>query len=147
MDFQGTFDHTLDAKNRLTVPSAFRAALAGGAVIAKGLDTCATVWVPSDRSAYVNGALEGFNPLSDEVMDLARFFNANAWATELDAAGRIMVPGKVLEWAGLRKDVVVLGAGRCIELWDRESYAAVDAPDPATLRRKVQSLLGQAPRG
>ena len=53
MAFRGTFEFTLDAKNRLTVPAKFRAALAEGVVLAKGLEPCVAIWVPDAYDAVV----------------------------------------------------------------------------------------------
>jgi MraZ protein len=123
MAFRGTFDHTLDAKNRLTIPAKFRAALSEGVVLAKGIERCVQVWAPKTFDAYVNSALQGLNPLSEQARKLNRFFAANSLDTELDAAGRVMVPGFLLDHAGLRKDVVVTGAGDCLEVWGRDAWA------------------------
>src|ERR671929_431669 len=124
MAFRGTFDHTLDAKNRLTIPAKFRAVLADGVVLSKGIERCVQVWTPGGYDAYVSAALEGVHPLSQEARKLTRFFAANAIDTELDAAGRVMVPGFLLEHAGLQKEAVVTGAGDCLEVWDRGAWAA-----------------------
>ena len=123
MAFRGTFDHTLDAKNRLTIPAKFRASLAEGVVLAKGIERCVQVWTPNAFDAYVSSALQGLNPLSEQARKLNRFFAANSLDTELDSAGRVMVPGFLLEHADLRKDVVVTGAGECLEVWDRGAWA------------------------
>ena len=123
MAFRGTFDYTLDAKNRLTVPARFRAELASGVVLAKGLERCVAVWTPAAYDAYTAAALEDFHPLSKEAQKLRRFFSANSLDTELDAAGRVMVPSFLLEHAGLSKDVVVTGSGDALEIWDRMTWA------------------------
>ena len=127
MAFRGTFDHTLDAKNRLTVPAKFRAALADGVVLAKGVERCVAMWTPVAYEAQTAAALAGRNPLSPQARELARFFAANAIDTELDSAGRVMVPGFLLEHASLRKEVVVTGAGECLEVWDRAAWAEYNA--------------------
>ena len=123
MAFRGTFDHTLDAKNRLTIPAKFRAALSEGVVLAKGIERCVQVWTPKTFDAYVSSALQGLNPLSEQARKLNRFFAANSLDTELDAAGRVMVPGFLLEHADLEKEVVVTGAGDCLEVWARDAWA------------------------
>ena len=122
MTFRGTFDHSLDAKNRLTIPAKFRSALADGVVLAKGIEPCVAVWTPSDYDVYVSTALAGFHPLSQQAQKLKRFFAANSFDTELDGAGRVMVPAALMEHAGLRKEVVVTGAGESLELWDRDAW-------------------------
>jgi MraZ protein len=124
MAFRGTFDYSLDAKNRLTVPAKFRAALADGVVLAKGLERYVAVWTPPEFDAYVSSSLEGFHPLSPERQKLERFFSANSHDTELDSAGRVGIPGFLLEHAALRKEVVVTGSGRSLEVWDRGLWSS-----------------------
>ena len=121
--FRGTFDYSLDAKNRLTVPARFRAALAEGVVMAKGTEPCVALWTPEAYDAYTESILSGYNPLSEEADKIQRFFAANSHDTELDSAGRVMVPGFLMEHGGLAKDVVVTGAGDCLEVWDRQTWS------------------------
>lgn len=142
MAFRGTFDYTLDAKNRLTVPAKFRAALADGVVIAKGIERCVAIWTPAEYDAHTAAALHGLNPLSPQARELRRFFSANAFDTELDSAGRVMVPGFLIEHGGLRKDVVVTGAGDCLEVWDREAWAAYN-DDLSARVPDISASLGQ----
>ena len=124
MAFRGTFDHTLDAKNRLTIPAKFRATLSEGVVLAKGIERCVQVWTPKAFDEYVSAALAGLNPLSEHARKLNRYFAANSLDTELDSAGRVMVPGFLLEHGSLKKDVVVTGAGDCLEVWDRGEWTS-----------------------
>ena len=141
MAFRGTFDHTLDAKNRLTVPARFRSQLSGGVVLAKGLERCVAVWTPAAYDAYTAAALQDFHPLSEEAQNLTRFFSANSLDTELDGAGRIMLPAFLLEHAKLGKDVVVTGAGDSLEIWDRATWATYNG-QLATNVKKITSSLG-----
>ena len=92
MTFRGTFDHSLDAKNRLTIPSKFRASLADGVVLAKGLNPCVAIWTPDVFEAFLQRALEPWPPLSPQTETINTFFSANSFDTELDSAGRVMLP-------------------------------------------------------
>ena len=67
MAFRGTFDYSLDAKNRLTIPAKFRASLSEGVVLAKGIERCVQVWTPSGFEAYTASALQGVHPLSADA--------------------------------------------------------------------------------
>ena len=92
--FRGTFDHTLDAKNRLTVPARYRAALSEGVVLAMPVDLkpCVGVWRPEEYERYTQRALAEIPPLSPRLTELERFFYGSSHDADLDAAGRIMVP-------------------------------------------------------
>jgi MraZ protein len=127
--FRGTFEHALDAKHRLTVPSKFRAALAGGVVLAASPETTPgaprsiAIWTPDAYDAYTSAALAGLSPISPEARDLKRFFFNLSHDTELDSAYRVMIPPKLIDYAELGKDVVVTGSGECLEVFDRVRYA------------------------
>ena len=123
--FRGTFDHTLDAKNRLTVPARYRAPLADGVVLAMPVDQkpCVGVWRPGDYESYTERALAALPPLSGKLAELERFFYGSSHDVELDAAGRIMVPAFLAQHARLEKEVVVVGAGDRLELWNRTEWA------------------------
>jgi MraZ protein len=132
--FHGTFEHSLDAKNRLTVPAKLRAAFADGAFLVREADRCISMYPSATYSALTDAALSALNPLSAQAKQLKRYFHSNALAVELDAAGRVMVPGRLLQHAGIGRDVVVTGAGDCLELWDRSTWEAYD-----------QDLMARAP--
>jgi transcriptional regulator MraZ len=122
--FRGTFDHSLDAKNRLTVPARYRAALADGVVLAMPIDlkACVGVWRPEEYEAYTRRALAELPQLSPRLAELERFFYGNSHDAELDAAGRIMIPGFLAEHGALAKEVVVVGVGDRLELWDKSGW-------------------------
>ena len=128
--FRGTFEHSLDAKHRLTIPAKFRAALAAGVVLAASPETTEAaprsiaIWTPDAYDAYTTAALTGISPLSPQARDLKRFFFNYSHDTELDSANRVMVPQNLIDYAGLGKDVVVTGSGECLEVFDRGRYEA-----------------------
>jgi MraZ protein len=131
--FRGTFDHALDAKHRLTVPAKFRAELSGKVVLAAsheadpGEPRSIGIWPAEVYEAFTSAALAGINPLSPEARSMKRFFFNLSHDTELDSAYRLMIPPKLMEYAGLDKDVVVVGSGECLEVFDRARYAEYSA--------------------
>ena len=147
MIFRGTFEHALDAKHRLTVPSKFRAALAGGVVLAASPETTPgaprsiAVWTPESYDAYTSAALAGLSPISPKARDLKRFFFNYSHDTELDSAHRVMIPAPLMEYAGLDKDVVVTGSGECLEVFDRARYAGY-SEDVLTRVPDIAASLG-----
>jgi len=139
--FHGTFEHSLDAKNRLTIPAKFRAALSGGVFLVRGSDPCIAVYPAQTYEALTRDAMAGMNPLSSQARELKRMFHAYATDTELDTAGRVMLTPRHLEHAGISRDVVVTGAGDCLELWDRSSWEAYDS-DLASRASDLTEALG-----
>jgi MraZ protein len=122
--FRGTFDHTLDAKNRLTVPARYRDAFEAGVVLAMPVELkpYVGVWRPAEYDSYTKASLATLPPLSPRRSELERFFYGSSQDAELDRAGRIMVPGFLARHASLAKEVLVVGAGERLELWDRDVY-------------------------
>jgi MraZ protein len=123
--FSGVFDHTLDSKNRLTLPRRYRSAFAGGAMLAIPPDGQPCIWIarPSDYAEYAGGALAELSPLSAKRLQLERFFFGNSQEAELDGRERIMLPSRCMEHARLNKEVVVVGAGWRLECWDPDAWS------------------------
>ena len=145
--FRGSFEHALDAKHRLTIPAKFRAALAGGVVLAASPETTRdaprsiAVWTPEAYDAYTSTALADANPLSPGARDLKRFFFNYSHDTELDAANRVMIPQHLMDYAGLDKEVVVTGSGECLEVFDRAKYDAY-SDDVLTRVPEIAASIG-----
>ena len=95
------------------------------------------IWTPDAYDAYTQAALSGINPLSPDARDLKRFFFNFSHDTELDSANRVMIPPQLMEYAGLGKEVVVVGSGECLEVFERGRYhgysedVLIRAPDIA----------------
>lgn len=121
---RGSFDYTLDAKNRLTVPARIRSRYADGAVLARGLKRNVSLWVPSEFEAYSSSMLSDFHPLSDDYATLDSHLVGGSHDVELDSAGRIAMPSRLLQYAGITKDVVLVGSTNHMQIWDRETWDA-----------------------
>jgi MraZ protein len=122
--FRGQFDYSLDAKNRLNVPPKFRAAFSGGLVLAKGIEPCVTIWTPEAFDALTDTYLSGSSPLSPDRRRLTRYFMHNSFDAELDAAGRVTLNPKLVEHAGIEREVVVAGNHDHVQVWDRDRWRA-----------------------
>ena len=140
MAFTGTFEHNLDAKNRLTIPSKFRAALAGGVYLVRGVEKCVSLYPRATYEQIAQETLRGINPLSTQGRELRRVLYASALETELDSAGRVMLGPKFLEHASIGREVVITGVGECLELWDRSAWEAYDTDLTARAPDLTESL-------
>jgi MraZ protein len=122
--FRGHYEHSLDAKKRLSIPTRFRPAFSNGTVLAKEPEPCIAVWTPETNEAIIERALSGLNPMGSEHRKLSRFFQGNSFELDLDANGRVTLPPPLLAHAGIEKEVVVVGVGDHLEVWARERWQA-----------------------
>jgi MraZ protein len=120
--FRGHFEHSLDSKNRLSIPTRFRTAFSGGTVLGKSPEPCVAVWTPETHESIIERALSGLNPMGSEYRKMSRFYQGNAWEIDLDASGRVTLPPPLLAHAGIEKEVVVVGVGGHLEVWARRRW-------------------------
>jgi MraZ protein len=118
----GEFEHTIDDKNRLTLPARFRQAFAEGIVVTRGMDGCLSAYTPADWNRLVDSRLAALDPLSKEGRRMQRFYFSGAAETELDKQGRVGLPAALLQHANLERDVVVAGVHDHLEIWDRSAW-------------------------
>jgi MraZ protein len=118
----GEYEHTLDDKNRLTLPARFRQAFGDGVVVTRGVDPCLVVFTLEGWERFVTARLEGLDPFSREARQMSRFIFAGAAEAELDRQGRVMLPPALIEHAGLGREVVVAGVRDYVEIWDRAGW-------------------------
>jgi MraZ protein len=118
----GEYEHTIDDKNRLTLPARYRAAFAEGIVVTRGLDECLYAYTPSAWAALVEQRLSPLDPFSKRGRQIQRFFYSGGIETELDRQGRVTIPPALMQRAKLDRDVVVAGVNDHLEIWDRAAW-------------------------
>ena len=123
MAFRGQHEHSLDAKDRLTIPSRLRSGLADGTVLVAGLDPCVEVWPRKGFSRFTERFLSGLNPLSANARLLRRRFHANAEEEKLDSAGRLRLAKHLIAHADLKGACVVVGVEDHLEVWSPKRWA------------------------
>jgi MraZ protein len=121
--FLGEYQHTLDPKGRVILPSAFRPALDGGLVMTVGADHCLTVHPTSGWEKVITD-LRQLRTTDRRERAYVRVMTSSAHADQLDRQGRVLIPARLREYAGLTKDVTVVGADERIELWDATRWEA-----------------------
>lgn len=127
--FLGKADYQLDDKKRVPLPPKYRGPFENApAILTAGEDRCVTVYTT-----------QGFEDARTEVMSrtqndeagrrLRRKFSGNAETVTKDAQGRLLIPQRLIDYAGLKKDVVVVGMMDYLEIWDRDALAAFEAEE------------------
>jgi len=126
--FMGEYNHTVDAKGRLIVPSKFREQLGEEFVVTKGLDGCLFVY-DNDEWRALEEKLKSLPLTNTNARKFSRFFLAGASSCEVDKQGRILLPAVLREHAGIDKDAVLVGVGSRIEIWSKDAWLAANTYD------------------
>jgi MraZ protein len=129
----GEHEHSIDDKNRITLPAKFRAVFAAGVVLTRGMDGCLYAYRSEDWDHLVESRLAELDPLSKEGRRMQRFFFSGAVEAELDKQGRVMIPGALIQHGGLGRNVVIAGMRDHLEIWDS-----------ATWRKEMKEVEGSA---
>ncbi len=141
--FRGSFEHTVDAKGRVSVPAKFREILIerydGRLVIAMDFDRCLTVY-PLEEWEKLEEKIKGLPMMQQEVKDFMRFFFSSAIECELDKQGRILIPPGLRERAGINKNVIMVGIISKIEIWDIEAWQARASQNAVKIGEALASL-------
>jgi MraZ protein len=117
----GEHHHTLDDKKRVALPAKFRKEIGKKVVITHGFDKCLALFTPQDWRVHLE-KLQTLSLGQADSRSLYRFVVGGAMETEVDKAGRILVPDYLKDFAGLGTDVVFVGLESRIELWDKEHW-------------------------
>ena len=126
--FMGEYNHTIDPKGRLIIPSKFRESLGDEFVVTKGLDGCLFVFDNKEWSAFEE-KLKSLPITNKDARKFVRFFLAGATGCEIDKQGRVLLPAVLREFAELEKDVVMVGIMNRVEIWSKERWNSANAFD------------------
>tara|TARA_Y100000588_G_scaffold378649_1_gene459508 strand:- start:1437 stop:1889 length:453 start_codon:yes stop_codon:yes gene_type:complete len=143
MAFRGNFEYQLDDRNRVTLPPKFREDFAKGAVLVPGLDGCIEVYTPEGFETEA-GVVERVPAYSEEGRQLRRAFFALSFDVQRDGQGRLLIPAKLLAYASIERDVVVLGNDQRLEIWDRTAWEEQESLLPTARADAMQRLADGA---
>lgn len=130
--FFGRFEHTIDDKGRLTLPAKFRAAFEHGGYLAQGPDGCLALWTPDDFEAQTE-VMQQRAAQGQAERNLVRLWASTSTDLVVDRQGRISVPVRLRQFAGLADDVLVLGTIDRVELWDPARWEEKVGPEEQRL--------------
>ena len=145
--FRGITALTLDSKGRLAIPAKFREVLqlrAGGKLVITADSAFCLLVYPAPDWEPIQTKLMSLSSFNPRTRDLQRLLVGNASDVELDGAGRILVPAPLRKFAGLEKDVTLVGQGARFELWDEAKWGAqmdkAIAPDEDSLPPELEGF-------
>lgn len=126
--FSGEYQHSLDNKNRMIVPSKLREELGSKFVITKGLDGCLYAY-PQEEWHKLEEKLKTLPLTNKDARAFVRFFFSGACEIEIDKQGRGLIPQNLKEYAGIEKDIVSIGVLSRVEIWSKEKWINYNEED------------------
>ena len=138
--FLGTHAPRLDEKGRLILPAKFREELRGGLVIAKGQERCLAIYTVEEFQRQAQAAMSGPSTLRG-IRDFQRMFAAGASQEVLDSQGRVTIPPVLRGYAGLDKEIAVIGAFNRVEVWDLAAWEAYQAAQDEEFARMDEEIF------
>ncbi len=119
----GEYAHSIDAKGRLIMPAKLKEDIGEKFVITKGLDGCLFVYSQKEWKNFEE-KLRAFPLTNKDARALMRFFLAGAMECEIDKQGRFLITSNLREFAGLEKEVIIVGVLNKIEIWSKDKWTA-----------------------
>ncbi|MDD6771924.1 MAG: division/cell wall cluster transcriptional repressor MraZ [Inconstantimicrobium porci] len=119
--FIGQYNHSVDAKNRISIPSKFREELDGKFIMTKGLDGCLYVYTMNEWKK-LEQKLSSLPLTNKDARAFVRFFFSGASEIEIDKQGRALIPQNLKEYADVKKEIVSIGVSSRIEIWSKEKW-------------------------
>ncbi|SFG39249.1 division/cell wall cluster transcriptional repressor MraZ [Sporolactobacillus nakayamae] len=138
--FMGEFNHSIDIKGRLIIPSKFREELGSEFVVTRGLDQCLFVY-PMNEWHRIEEKLKTLPFTKKDARAFTRFFFSGASECALDKQGRVSISNGLREYAKLMKDCVVIGVSTRLEIWDQETWGRYFAQSEESFNDISESLL------
>ena len=119
--FIGEYEHSVDAKGRVIMPAKLREDIGEKFIVTKGLDGCLFAYSISEWTNFEE-KLKTLPLTNKNARDFVRFFLSGAVECEIDKQGRFLIPGNLREYATLEKEIIIIGVGTRIEIWNREEW-------------------------
>ncbi|MFZ5752710.1 MAG: division/cell wall cluster transcriptional repressor MraZ [Bacillota bacterium] len=138
--FTGEYQHSIDEKGRLIMPAKLREALGDRFMTTKGLDGCLFVY-PLTEWKLLEEKLKNLPFTNKDARAFARFFFAGATECEVDKQGRVLISANLREYAGLNKDVVIIGVGTRLEIWSKEAWEGYSSETEKSYEELAEKMV------
>jgi len=137
--FIGEYEHSVDAKGRLIMPAKLREEIGDKFVVTKGLDGCLFAYSQTEWTAFEEKLK--LLPISNKnARDFTRFFLSGAIECEIDKQGRFLITSNLREFAGLEKDVVIIGVNTRIEIWSKDKWKKYSSDENVNVDKIAENM-------
>jgi MraZ protein len=140
----GEFRCSLDEKGRLLIPARMRTEVAGNEVIlTRGVENCLWLFPPEEWKTFSENLIGSTSLFQEKARLIQRRMIAPAQETEIDKAGRIVIPQTLREYADLKKDCLILGLKKYMEIWSETAYQSYLSENEAKFKEAAEELGGR----
>ena len=140
----GEFRCSLDEKGRLLIPARMRTEVAGNEIIlTRGVENCLWLFPPEEWKTFSENLIGSTSLFQEKARLIQRRMIAPAQETEIDKAGRIVIPQTLREYADLKKDCIILGLKKYIEIWSETAYQSYLSENEAKFKEAAEELGGR----
>ncbi len=119
--FIGEYEHSVDTKGRVIMPSKLREDIGEKFIVTKGLDGCLFAYSVTEWTNFEE-KLKTLPLTNKNARDFVRFFLSGAVECEIDKQGRFLIPANLREYATLEKEIIIIGVGTRIEIWNKDEW-------------------------
>jgi len=126
--FIGEYEHSVDAKGRVIMPAKLREDIGEKFIVTKGLDGCLFAYSQNEWANFEE-KLKTLPLTNKNARDFVRFFLSGAVECEIDKQGRFLIPGNLRQYATLDKEIVIIGVGTRIEIWNRATWGTYSSDE------------------
>ena len=139
--FLGEYQHSLDSKGRIIVPAKLREELGTRFIATKGLDNCLFLY-PLDEWRTIEAKVRSLPFTKADVRSFARFLFSGASELEIDKQGRILLPPNLRDYAGIEKDLIIIGVGARVEIWASDKWEQYNLTAASSYEKIAENLEG-----
>ncbi|MCE2961771.1 MAG: division/cell wall cluster transcriptional repressor MraZ [Chitinophagales bacterium] len=148
MAFLGEIVIKLDDKGRMRIPTALKEAMSDKAahrfVVNRGFENCLTLY-PYDVWEVVKAKVDKLNTFNREKREFVRKFYSGATICALDGSDRINIPNQLLDFAGMKKDIILTPVKDYYELWDQKKYNdMISQADSSSFEELAERVMGDS---
>jgi MraZ protein len=146
----GEYDVRMDDKGRLLFPAGLRKQLPPESqerfVLNRGFESCLALY-PFTEWQKITAEVNALNPYVQKNREFIRFFHRGAMELVLDGSGRLLIPKRLQEWAGIGKDVVLSAIANRIEIWSKEKFDTLLTSEPNEFASLAEEVMGTRKQG
>ena len=139
--FIGEYEHNVDVKGRVIMPAKLREDIGDKFIITKGLDGCLFAYSQSEWANFEE-KLKSLPLAQKNARNFVRFFLSGAVECEIDKQGRFLIPSNLREHASLDKEIVIIGVGTRLEIWNRELWTTYSSDENISADEIAETASG-----